>query len=165
VEHFDVVDESDRVLGTAPRDEVHARGLLHRAVHVFVFDTAGRLWVQTRSATKDEYPLRYTSSASGHVSAGDDYDATAPRELAEELGIENVPLERLVKLPAGPETANEHTVLYRTTTDAEPIPDAAEVAAVHRRELDELLAELDAHPERFSPPFRVLLRWYAAEAP
>ncbi len=157
-ETFDVVDEQDRVVGRAPRSEVHRRGLLHRAVHVFVFDPAGRLLVQTRSATKDEYPLTYTSSASGHVESGEDYDTTAPRELAEELGLD-LPLERLAKFPANPETANEHTVLYRATTDREPTPDPDEIAEVNWREMRELLAELAGHPERFSPPFRVLLRF------
>lgn len=161
-EIFDVVDELDRVVSTAARSEVHRRGLLHRAVHVFVFDSTGRLLVQTRSATKDEYPLTYTSSASGHVASGDGYDETAPRELEEELGLV-LPLERLAKFPAGPDTANEHTVLYRATTDAEPTPDPDEIAEVNWRELSDLLAELDTDPDRFSPPFRVLLRWYCSQ--
>ena len=58
-EVFDVVDRLDRVLGQAPRSQVHEQGLLHRAVHVFVFNSRGQLLVQRRSAEKDEYPLRY----------------------------------------------------------------------------------------------------------
>jgi len=42
-ELVDVVDEQDRVERTLPRDEVHAQGLLHRCVHVFVFDGQGKL--------------------------------------------------------------------------------------------------------------------------
>ena len=76
-EMFDVVDEQDRVIGQAPRSEVHAKKLLHRAVHIFVFNSEGKLLIHRRSATKDEYPLCYTSSASGHVSAGETYDECA----------------------------------------------------------------------------------------
>ena len=47
-EIFDVTDEHDNVIGQAPRSEVHARGLLHRAVHIFVFNTAGQLLLQMR---------------------------------------------------------------------------------------------------------------------
>ena len=101
-ELFDIVDEHDRVLGKMPRSEVHRRKLLHRAVSIFVFDSRGRLLLQQRSAAKDEYPLCYTSSASGHVTAGETYDETAPRELAEELGLTS-PVERLAKFPAGPD--------------------------------------------------------------
>ncbi len=108
-ELFDVVDADDRVIRQERRSVVHAQGLAHRAVHVFLFNSRGQLLVQRRSASKDEYPLTYTSSASGHVGAGETYEQCAPRELLEEVGIE-APLERLVKLPASPETAQEQTV-------------------------------------------------------
>ena len=78
-EIFDVVDECDRVVGQAPRSVVHARKLLHRAVHIFVFNSRRELLLQKRSALKDEYPLCYTSSASGHLSAGESYETAAPR--------------------------------------------------------------------------------------
>ena len=61
-ELFDVVDAEDRVIGQATRSEVHARGLLHRASHVFVFNSDGQLLLQQRSATKDAHPLCWTSS-------------------------------------------------------------------------------------------------------
>src|SRR5690349_12357388 len=118
-EIFDVVDEHDRVVGQAPRSVVHAQKLLHRAVHVFVLNSRSELLLQKRSALKDEYPLCYTSSASGHLSAGESYEAAAPRELKEELGLAGE-LEWLAKFPAGPQTAQEHTVLYRTTSDVPP---------------------------------------------
>ncbi len=76
-EIFDVVDENDEVVGQLPRSEVHARGLLHRAVSIFVFNSSGQLLLQLRTPTKDEYPNCYTSSASGHLSAGEDYDDAA----------------------------------------------------------------------------------------
>ena len=47
-EYFDIVDSRDHVVGRAPRREVHARALLHRAVHVLVFDSQGRIFLQKR---------------------------------------------------------------------------------------------------------------------
>lgn len=158
-ELFDVVDENDRVLRQAPRSEVHARQWLHRAVHVFVFNARGELLLQLRSKHKDEYPLMYTSSASGHVSAGEDYDACAPRELDEELGL-SAPLERLHKFPAGPETSYEHTVLYRARTTDAPTIDPAEIFEVTWHHLDEVQAMLASDPERFTPCFCTLFEWY-----
>jgi 16S rRNA (adenine1518-N6/adenine1519-N6)-dimethyltransferase len=163
-ELFDVVDEQDRVNGQERRSVVHAQGLAHRAVHVFVFNSRGQLLVQRRSPTKDEFPLTYTSSASGHVAAGETYEDCAPRELNEEIGLE-APLERLVKLPASVETAHEFTVLFRAVTDAVPIPNESEVASLTYFTLDELSALLLAEPSAFSPPFATLLRWYVAGAP
>lgn len=162
-EQFDVVNEHDEVIGQSARSEVHLRKLLHRAVSIFVFDSSGRLLLQRRSVTKDEYPLCYTSSASGHVSAGESYDETAPREMQEELGL-TAPLERLAKFPAGPETANEFTVLYRTVSDEPPMFDPGEIESGAFFELADIDAWLERSPTDFTPPFRVAYRWYRENA-
>jgi 16S rRNA (adenine1518-N6/adenine1519-N6)-dimethyltransferase len=162
-EIFDVVDELDRVVGQAPRSVVHAQKLFHRAVHIFVFDSRGRLLIQKRSARKDEYPLCYTSSASGHVSSGETYDETAPRELAEELGLE-APLERLRKFSAGPQTAFEQTVLYKTVSDATIVADPLEIDSLSWHTLDELAAMIARSPREFSPCFVTLFTWYREHA-
>ena len=65
-EIFDVVDDRDQIIGTATRSDVHARKLRHRAVHVFLFNLKGELFIQKRAATKDSFPRCYDSSASGH---------------------------------------------------------------------------------------------------
>jgi 16S rRNA (adenine1518-N6/adenine1519-N6)-dimethyltransferase len=159
-EIFDVVDEDDQVIGQLPRSVVHAQGLLHRAVHVFVFDAQGALLLQLRSAAKDEYPLCYTSSASGHLGAGESYDEAAPRELEEELGLTGCPLERLHKFPAGPETSLEHTVLYRTRSDQPLRIDPHEIAEATFHSLEEIAAMRLREPEEFSPCFVTLFEWY-----
>ncbi|HSI82513.1 MAG: NUDIX domain-containing protein [Candidatus Methylacidiphilales bacterium] len=84
---FDVVDDQDRVVRQERRSVVHAQGLLHRAVHILVFNAAGQVFLQQRSSLKDQFPLRWDSSSSGHVDAGEDYDTAAVREIAEELGV------------------------------------------------------------------------------
>ncbi|MCA9041795.1 MAG: NUDIX domain-containing protein [Planctomycetaceae bacterium] len=158
-EIFDIVNERDEVIGQAPRSQVHAKKLLHRAVHIFVFNTAGELLMQKRSATKDEYPNCYTSSASGHVSAGETYDETAPRELEEELGLQGN-LTRLTKIVGTPENAREHAVLYQLTTEATPIPDPGEIESICFLPLTEIDNQVVDHPEHFTPPFLQLYRWY-----
>src|SRR5438477_667509 len=111
-EQFPVVDEEDRLQGTAPRSEVHANNLLHRAVHILVFNPAGEVFLQMRSRTKDRHPLAWDSSAAGHVNAREDYDQAASRELREELGVD-IPLVRVAKLPASERTGYEFICLYR----------------------------------------------------
>ena len=158
-ELFDVCDEQDRVIDTLPRSVVHARGLWHRAVHVFVFNSRGELLLQLRSKHKDEAPLQYTSSASGHLNAGEDYATAAPRELQEELGI-SADLEFVVKLPASPETAREHTVLYQAVCDDVLRPDPYEIAEVSFHPLAVVAAMLDRERGRFSVCFQTLFAWY-----
>jgi isopentenyldiphosphate isomerase len=59
---------------------------------VLVFNSQGEVYLQRRSATKDTYPNRWTTSCSGHVDAGEDYDTAVLREMAEELGLKGVKL-------------------------------------------------------------------------
>lgn len=112
-EIFDVVNSHDEVIGRAPRSEVHARGLLHRAAHVLVFNAQGEVFLQKRSMLKDRQPGVWDSSASGHVDSGEDYDACAVREVREELGVTLCGLpRRLFKLDAGVATDQEFVWVF-----------------------------------------------------
>jgi 16S rRNA (adenine1518-N6/adenine1519-N6)-dimethyltransferase len=112
-EIFDVVDERDRVLRQASRHEVHKNKWRHRAVHVFVFNGKGELFLQKRSRWKDAYPSCWDSSAAGHLNAGDDYEETALREVREELGVEVRRVELLAKIEANAMTGWEFVHVYR----------------------------------------------------
>ncbi len=158
-ELFDVVNDDDIVVGTLPRSQVHAQGLQHRAVSIFVLNRRGELLIHRRSATKDEYPLLFTSSASGHVTAGETYDETAPRELMEELGLKAT-LRLLAKFPASRDTANEHTAFYEAVTDDVPRPDPGEIAEIEWCDVALLARRIEERPEEFTPPFRLLFRWW-----
>ncbi len=158
-ELFDVVDPDDRVVRQLPRSEVHRARLLHRAVHVFVFRSDGKLLLHLRSARKEEFPSVWTSSASGHVGAGETYDDSAPRELFEELGLKArlVPLQ---KFAAGPDTSYEFTVLYQAHSDAPIRVDSQEISE-HRWLEPSAIAEWIARtPGDFSPAFRRLFSWF-----
>jgi 16S rRNA (adenine1518-N6/adenine1519-N6)-dimethyltransferase len=111
-ERFPVVDKTDRLFRYAPRSEVHGDNLRHRAVHILVFNEAEKVYLQQRSRWKDRHPLKWDSSAAGHVSAEESYDETARRELQEELGV-GLSLERILKVPASARTDQEFIWLYR----------------------------------------------------
>lgn len=117
-EIFDVVNEHDEVIGQETRGEVHRRGLLHRAVHILVFNSRGEIFLQKRSMKKDRQPGRWDSSASGHVDSGEHYDQCALRELREEIGLalSETP-EKLFKLPASEQTDQEHVWVYRARAE------------------------------------------------
>jgi isopentenyldiphosphate isomerase len=117
-EIFDVVNERDEVIGRAPRREVHARGLWHRAVHVLVFNARGEVFLQKRSMRKDTAKGKWDSSSSGHLDCGEDYDACAVRELREEIGLvaARAP-RRLFKVAACQETGWEFCWVYRCESE------------------------------------------------
>jgi isopentenyl-diphosphate delta-isomerase len=117
-EIFDVVNHQDEVIGQAPRREVHARGLWHRAVHVLVFNRRGEVFLQKRSQLKDTAKGKWDSSASGHLDTGEAYDACAVRELREEIGLVGaVPPVRLFKLAADEDTGWEFCWVYRSDSE------------------------------------------------
>ena len=161
-EFFDVVDENDEAVAKLARSEVHRRKLRHRAVHVFLFRQDECLLIHKRADSKEEFPSVWTSSCSGHVSAGEDYDATAVRELFEELGIESA-VERLQKFAASDDTSQEFTVLYRCCSDAAVTPDHDEIADVLWMPVDSIQDWITRSPDDFSPAFRLLFACFMAK--
>ena len=153
-EIFDVVNERDEVIGQAPRKEVHASGLWHRAVHVLVFNARGEVFLQKRSMLKDTAKGKWDSSASGHLAIGEEYDDCAVRELSEELGVSVAQLpRRLFKLDACLETGWEFCWFYRCESDGpfmlhpEEIETGAWFAPTH------VLRWAAAKPEDFASAF------------
>ena len=151
-ESFSVVDANDQVVGAAPRSQVHGDNLLHRAVHVLIFNSAGEIFLQMRSRWKDRHPLAWDSSAAGHVNAGEEYNQSAARELLEELGIDT-PLVRIAKLSASERTGYEFICLYRGSFDGELRPNPSEIEAGRFFPPTIVDAWIKARPREFAPGF------------
>ena len=158
-EWFDVVNEHDEVIRRATRREVHATGLWHRAVHVLVFDSSGRVLLQKRSMLKDLSPGLWDSSCSGHLDAGEDYDAAAVRELAEEIGVRLAPgetLTRWFRLEACESTGWEFVWVYRLRHDGAITLDPLEIQYAEWVEPSVITSRIAARPDEFCPSFKLL---------
>jgi len=87
-ELLEVVTKEGRIIKTLPRSEIHGNpSLIHRVVHVLVFNKKGDLLLQKRSMNKDVAPGRWDTSVGGHVNAGETLNNALRREMQEELGI------------------------------------------------------------------------------
>lgn len=87
-EFLEIVNMEGKAIGYARRSEVHGNpSLLHKVVHVLVFNDDGRLLLQKRSQNKDVAPDKWDTSVGGHISPGEGLIAAAKREMKEELGI------------------------------------------------------------------------------
>ncbi|MBR5844285.1 MAG: NUDIX domain-containing protein [Bacteroidaceae bacterium] len=87
-EWFPLVDEAGNVVGKATRRECHSGSmLLHPVVHLHIFDTKGRLYLQRRSMNKDIQPGKWDTAVGGHVDYGETINEALRREVREELGI------------------------------------------------------------------------------
>jgi len=156
-EIFDLVDGRDVVIGTAPRWDVHARQLLHRAIHVLVFAADERVFLQKRSMYKDSSPGLWDASCSGHLDSGEEYDAAAWRELSEEIGLNlSQPPDRWFRVQAYAETGNEFVWVYRVRHEGPFRLNPAEIDEGAWFSRDELHAAMEAKPTQFTRPFRYL---------
>lgn len=158
-EIFDVVNERDEPIGLAPRREVHARGLRHRAVHVLVFDQHGRLFLQKRSLKKDLCGGLWDSSCSGHLDAGEDYDHAAVRELQEELGlVVTTSPQRWFRLEACADTGQEFCWIYRLNSNGPFVLHPDEIEGGEWLSPAEVSARIAAHPGNYCPAFKLIWR-------
>jgi len=151
-EEFDVVDERDEVIGTGPRNEVHRCALLHRAVHILIFNRHGELLLQKRSAWKDSEPGKWDSSAAGHLEPGESYAAAAARETEEELGI-RPELTPVGKVRACSNTGQEFVEVFTAQHDGPYLLPPSEVEGTLFLPLPLVRDWLAARPCDFAPGF------------
>src|SRR5947207_3387152 len=83
-----LVDGNDQELGFATKAACHdGVGLLHRAFSVFLFNPAGELLLQQRSAQKRLWPLYWANSCCSHPRRGESLPAAVERRTREELAL------------------------------------------------------------------------------
>lgn len=154
-EHFDVVDAEDRVVGVETRGVVHATGLRHRAVHIFVFNARGEIFLQKRSPWKDKCPGKWDSSAAGHLDTGEDYADAAARELVEELGIvgQQPELREVGALGSCEETGWEFVRIFRAEHEGPFHWPAAEIEWGGFFPVEVIAEWITAAPADFAPGF------------
>lgn len=157
-----LVDESDREVGLGDKLMVHEKGLLHRAVSVFLFNSKGEILLQRRALSKYHSPGLLSNSCCTHPLAGESTEGAAARRLKEELGIGQVLLDcagdaiyRLELRDGMIEHELDH--LYTGFYDGVFMLDSDEVSEVSWRDLNEVLEDISVQPHLYTDWFRVLL--------
>jgi len=162
---FDIVDKNDTVIGSDFRSVIHQKGLLHRASHIWIFNSKGEYLLQRRSASKDRFPNTWTSSVSGHVDSGETYEQAAIREMSEEIGLTPSPvLKKIAYIKACEETENEFVWLFKTTSNGPFKAQESEVSELKWATPDEVDRILSETPEQSSPSFTYLWKTYRTTA-
>ena len=153
-----IVDERNRVVGAAPRREMRAGNLPHRATYILVFNSRGELYVQKRTEHKDVFPGYYDVAAGGVILAGESYEEGALRELEEELGIRGVPLTRLFDFSYKDESVKIWGAAFSCLYDGEVVLQQEEVESGAFLVVDEVFRLAETEP--FTPDGLYVLHRY-----
>jgi isopentenyl-diphosphate delta-isomerase len=161
-EELILVDENDNEIGTISKADAHdAHGTLHRAFSLFVFNSKGELLLQQRSPEKRLWGGYWSNSCCSHPRVGETLDVATHRRLEQELGI-TAELEHVYHFiyqadfgELGAEHELCHVYVGRSNDDVQA--NESEVSDWRWISPADLDAEMAAHPERFTPWFK--LEW------
>ena len=161
-EMCDVVDSEDRILESRLRSEVHVNNLLHRAVHLWIFNSRGELFLQKRSPWKINHPDLWCSSAAGHVDTGETYEEAGHREMREEIGAD-CHLVKFWKADAAPETGHEFVEFLTGRHDGPFRFASGEVETGAFFPVDQVKRWVERTPGEFTPLFKLAAERFLGE--
>lgn len=158
-EVLEIIDEDNRVIGSATRGECYKKGYLHRAVNLFIFNSKGEVFLHKRSEKKLKYPLFWDMSCSEHVKPSESFLDAAKRGIKEELGIEMslseaIPMHRIDSVDQNGEYHdNELVVTFRGIYDGVMEFDDGEVSDGRFFKVEEVNRLIKSKKLNFTPWF------------
>jgi len=160
MENVVVVDPEDNVLGLMEKLQAHKKGLLHRALSVFIFNSYGEMLLQQRSASKYHSPNKWTNACCSHPRENESYQDAAHRRISEELGIK-CSLEKKFHFIYKAKVEKdlwEHELDYVFIGKYDGIyqPNKNEVKNIRLVNIKELNIEIEQHPEIFTEWFKII---------
>lgn len=160
-----LVDEQDNPIGTAEKLEAHQNGgKLHRAFSVLVFNDKGETMLQRRAASKYHCPGLWTNTCCSHPRPDETTLAAASRRLQEEMGFV-CPLEEKFTFLYKAEFSNgltehefDHVFVGRYNDD--PVLNPVEADDWKWLSIEDLVQEMQNHPDVFTPWFKIIVEKY-----
>ncbi len=161
-----IVNEDDNIIGYGERGQNKA-GAIYRIVALWITNSKGEILLQQRSANKKHYANKW-SFTSGSVEGDDSYEVTMEREMKEELGV-SIPFSLGPKGIIDWDDGFSAFVQYFFAKADIDIKDLKlqeeEVAAVRWITKEDLLKELEEHPEHFTSKPEKWRRWLEESTP
>lgn len=128
-ELFPIVDLDGNVIGSESREVCHGGSfLLHPVVHLHIFNSAGELYLQKRSMSKDIQPGKWDTSVGGHVDYGETIEEALHREVREELNVVDFNPVKAFSYPFRSSREYEMVHSYYTVYDGDIQVDPIEIS-------------------------------------
>ena len=153
-----LVDENDNEIGLMPKAEAHEKGILHRAVSVFVINEAGDWLLQRRAINKYHSAGLWTNTCCSHPLPGESNTDAANRRLMEEMGLqcELIELFNFTYFENFENGLTEHELdhVFLGVCNQLPVINQSEVAEYKYFNYQELHKDIIENPENYTVWFR-----------
>jgi isopentenyl-diphosphate delta-isomerase len=160
MEHVIVVNEKDEVLGTMEKMEAHQKGVLHRAISIFIYNSNGEMLLHRRALSKYHSGGLWTNTCCSHPRPDESIIDAAHRRLNEEMGLscKLFPSYSFIYKAELDHKLWEHELdhVLIGMTDEAPQPNPEEVMEYRWVNVDTLLQELRDYPEQFTEWFKII---------
>lgn len=157
-----LVDENDVETGLMGKTEAHEKGLLHRAVSVFIVNSDGEWLLQCRALNKYHSAGLWTNTCCSHPLPGESSVDAAKRRLFEEMGLtcDLVPLFNFTYREILENGLIEHELDYVFLGIADDIPviNDLEVAEFKYFNYREMEIDIKTNPENYTIWFRKIFK-------
>lgn len=162
VEYVTLVNSNDQSLGAMEKMEAHEKGILHRAISVFIFNTEGKMLLQRRAYVKYHSAGLWSNTACSHPRTTEKPTEAAHRRLMEEMGFDCEMEEAFsftYKANVGDGlTEHEFDHVFIGYSDTEPSPDPEEVSEWKYVDFDWLMNDIEENPEDYTVWFKIALK-------
>lgn len=172
MEQVILVDKDDCEIGVMEKMEAHQQAVLHRAFSVFLFNPQGKMLLQQRALTKYHSAGLWTNTCCSHPRPGETLENAVSRRLIEEMGIATKVSKAFdfIYQAELPDNLNEYEFdhVFIGNYDADVRPNHLEVANFVYQSLEEVEANLQSHPEKFTVWFKIafpkVVTWYQSNS-
>ena len=151
-----LVDLDDNITGYETKEEVHRRGLLHRAFSVFIIND-GKMLIQMRNLDKYHSGGLWSNACCSHQRDGEELVESVHRRMEEELGFDCHLEEKfsfVYRTQFRPDLIEyEYDHVFVGSYDGEVNVNPEEASEIRWITFEDLKAELLKSPEKFSSWF------------
>lgn len=150
-----IVDENDNIIGSEEFEKAK-KERIYRVAALWITNSRGEILLALRHRDKTHDPLKWGPAASGTMEEGETYEQNISKEAQEELGLKNISpkIGPKIKIEDKYNYFVQWFILIVDKDISEFKIQEDEVEEIRWFSKEELLSELESHPENFTPGVR-----------